>query len=453
MSRPYTGHGLREEGPAARGGRSHVMRTNGTVARARRRHALLTMVQLALISLCQGRCFAGTGLLGFQEITLSMRSVFSSQYPRQRRKWHRWEVSDELPTLFCAREKQHEEQEACIKNDTEEEERAFPFRSICIAEACIVDSPSDFRNQMDFSVITADLATQLSVPMGTDPATDSYRYSHALVVLPYQVGNMENYAVAIQSLSHDIRKSRRRRTVKKPTSQPFFVDFCPPSSSRLGQRFEGQSGTDLLIKAVSPSKSGQGTKGAVVYDLTAGFGQDSLLMLQGGAAHVHMVERDPIVAALLFDGLRRLRLIAANGDSSDLQTQRAIDLSDRLTLEETRDAVEVAKNTLSNPSSVKPDVCYVDPMFPTRTKSAAVKKNMQILHGLLGSQANDGAQNEKATKEELDLLEAAWSLASKRVVVKRPISADYLGGSSEGGLKPSYAIKGSVNRWDVYVKQ
>ena len=34
---------------------------------------------------------------------------------------------------------------------------------------------------------------------------------------------------------------------------------------------------------------------------------------------------------------------------------------------------------------MRPDVCYLDPMFPPRTRSEAVKKDMQILHSLLGS--------------------------------------------------------------------
>jgi 16S rRNA (guanine1516-N2)-methyltransferase len=136
----------------------------------------------------------------------------------------------------------------------------------------------------------------------------------------------------------------------------------------------------------------------------------------------------------------------------DSHKLRAVDLAKRLTLEEISDANQVAKTIISDPSAPRPDVCYVDPMFPTRTKSAAVKKNMQILHGLLGSQVDDGAQNETTERQELDLLQAASSLASRRVVVKRPRLADCLGGNLPNGLKPSYSIIGSINRWDIYVK-
>lgn len=298
---------------------------------------------------------------------------------------------------------------------------------------------------LDFTTIAIELANQLSIPVCSDVDHDSCPYTHALVVVPYHLDKISSYAIAIHDLSNDSKRSRRRRPAKKTNSQPFFVDFCPPISSRLGKRFEGHSGTDLLIKAVSP-------RDQIVYDLTAGLGQDSVLISQGGASRVVMVERDPVVATLLFDALRRVHLIASDGDPVNSHTERAVDLSKRLTLEEVSDAVQVAKAVLSDTSAQRPDVCYVDPMFPARTKSAAVKKNMQILHGLLGSQAKDDKQNESTSEQELDLLQAAWSLATRRVVVKRPVNADCVGGTPPNGLKPSYNIKGSVNRWDIYVK-
>lgn len=321
-------------------------------------------------------------------------------------------------------------------------------RSVCVIGDYDDDALAEFGQDVNFSEIATELACNLDVPVCSNLSSDSSSYTHALVVIPYSFGNVRSYAVAIQELVNSkSKKSRRRRPSKKPTrSKPFFVDFLPPSNSRLGKRFEGQSGTDLLIKATSP-------KDKTVYDLTAGFGQDSLLMAsQGGASRVVMVERDNVVAAILSDALRRLNLIASDGDCMDPQTQqRACDLSERLSLT-SGDAVQVAKTILNDTSAQRPDVCYVDPMFPSRRKSAAVKKNMQILHGLLGSQSNDDLQNDNAIRDEQELLEAALSLACHRVVVKRPISTDYLGGMSQQGIKPSYEIKGSVNRWDVYLK-
>ena len=309
-------------------------------------------------------------------------------------------------------------------------------RSLCV----IAD---DNTKDTDLTEVGSKLARKMNLPSVPNLASVPCSYTHALLVIPYHYGDITDYAVAIQELENNDSgdKSRRRRPSKSKT-KPFFVDFFPPSNSRLGKRFEGQSGTDLLLKAVSLNKCSKS-----VYDLTAGFGQDSILMLQGGASSVTMVERDPVVAALLSDALRRLNLIALNGDAVELQTQqRALDLARRLALEEGGNAVQVAMSIVDDPSAQRPDVCYVDPMFPTRRKTAAVKKNMQILHGLLGSQSKKDLQNEQ---EEQDLLDAALSLARERVVVKRPIHADYLGLTS---IKPSYEIKGSINRWDVYVK-
>jgi 16S rRNA (guanine1516-N2)-methyltransferase len=45
------------------------------------------------------------------------------------------------------------------------------------------------------------------------------------------------------------------------------------------------------------------------------------------------------------------------------------------------------------------------------------------------------------------LWQAAFALASKRVVVKRPGYAEFL-----AGQKPSMSIEGKNNRFDVYVK-
>ena len=72
---------------------------------------------------------------------------------------------------------------------------------------------------------------------------------------------------------------------------------------------------------------------------------------------------------------------------------------------------------------------------------------MQILHALLGSQ--EIVNNEQARlAQEAVLLQRALDLARQRVVVKRPIHAPSLGGENT----PSYQVRGSINRWDVYIK-
>jgi 16S rRNA G966 N2-methylase RsmD len=307
---------------------------------------------------------------------------------------------------------------------------------------CVLQVPGDY------ALVSTDLAAKLSLPLVTPEifADDPSEYTHALSILPYEFGNVRDYTVAIQSCESQEKSSSRKRRASS-MMKPFFVDFCPLPSSRLARRTSGDSGPDLLTKAVAPRKGIDSNSGATVYDLTAGLGQDSLLIANAGAKMVHMVERDPIVAALLEDALRRLRILSDCDDNDD--TRRvATDLSSRLSLE-IDDGRRVLETILTAGKEL-PDIVYLDPMFPVRKKSASVKKNMQVLHSLLESQ--QGAVEDERLVEELELLQAAYQAAKLRVVVKRPTNAEPLGGSLSSGLKPSYQTKGSVNRWDVYVK-
>ena len=83
----------------------------------------------------------------------------------------------------------------------------------------------------------------------------------------------------------------------------------------------------------------------------------------------------------------------------------------------------------------RPEVIYLDPMFPPRQKAALVKKEMQVLHCLL-------QDDQVAT----DLLATALQIASKRVVVKRPLHAPTL-----EGLQPHHIIATTAMRFDVYL--
>ena len=79
-----------------------------------------------------------------------------------------------------------------------------------------------------------------------------------------------------------------------------------------------------------------------------------------------------------------------------------------------------------------PDVIYLDPMFPARQKSAAVKKKFQLLHHLEAPCAN-----------EEELLLAAIAANPRKVIIKRPIKGPLL-----AGIKPSYSISGKAVRYD-----
>ena len=155
-----------------------------------------------------------------------------------------------------------------------------------------------------------------------------------------------------------------------------------------------------------------------VLDATAGLGRDAFVLASLGC-QVTLMERMPVVAALLDDGLERAKL---NAEVSEIaQHMRLVHGS---SIEDMTVADQV-------------DVVYLDPMYPHRDKSAAVKKEMRVFQSLVG--------------EDLDadeLLSPALALAKYRVVVKRPSYAPPLNNQT-----PTTSIKMKKNRFDVYVNK
>lgn len=190
-----------------------------------------------------------------------------------------------------------------------------------------------------------------------------------------------------------------------------LVDFASGAAT-YRRKFGGGKG-EGIAKAVGLGKKPQ----LRVIDATAGLGRDAFVLASLGA-HVTLVERNPAVAALLADGLRRAALDAQTADWLPTRMQ-LVHLS----------ALQ-ALSTLP-----QADVVFLDPMFPPREKSALVKKEMRAFHDVVG--ADDDADA---------LLAPALALATHRVVVKRPGYAGYL-----AGQKPTMSIEGKNNRFDVYV--
>lgn len=156
-----------------------------------------------------------------------------------------------------------------------------------------------------------------------------------------------------------------------------------------------------------------------VVDGTAGLGRDAFVLASLGCT-VTMVERHPVVAALLEDGLRRAYQDAEIGDW----------MRERMRLFHGSSLEALSK------LAQEVDVVYLDPMYPHRDKSALVKKEMRVFQSLVGADLDaDG------------LLAPALALATKRVVVKRPDYAEDL-----DGVKPNTVIETKKNRFDVYVK-
>jgi len=196
---------------------------------------------------------------------------------------------------------------------------------------------------------------------------------------------------------------------------PVRVDFTQGAVDH--RRKQGGGKGQMIAKAVG-LKAGVYPK---VLDLTAGLGRDAFVLASLGCA-VQLVERSPIVFALLEDGLTRARQFAAEQDQelaqilARMQAYRA----------QAADYLQGLADDV--------DVIYLDPMFPERDKTADVKKEMRAFHSLVGRDEDAG-----------DLLSLALQKARYRVVVKRPRRAPFL-----ADLVPSYQLEGKSSRYDIY---
>lgn len=157
-----------------------------------------------------------------------------------------------------------------------------------------------------------------------------------------------------------------------------------------------------------------------VIDATAGWAGDALLMCSQGY-QVTMIEREPIIALMLRDAMRRLsRTVWAETNPVFIPQ-----------------VVEGNAIQLLDKSALPADCVYLDPMFPPkRKKNAAANKNMQLLQWLVG--------------QDLDadrLLETAVSKHYPRVAVKRP---DYAEPLLAHDLAPSTQFSSKLINYDVY---
>lgn len=196
-----------------------------------------------------------------------------------------------------------------------------------------------------------------------------------------------------------------------PSMKPIQVDFL---KGRLAHRCQyGGGKSQLIAKAIGLKNKTHPS----VLDVTAGLGRDAYVLAHLGCA-VSMIERSPIIAALLKDGLERAKL-AGNTIALNLQLIE-------------QDAIHYLH---SLKSTEKPDVIYLDPMFTIQEKSALVKKEMRILRSMVGDDVDAGY-----------LLDVALAVGCKRVVVKRHRLAPCL-----NAVKPDYQLIGKSTRFDVYL--
>ena len=191
---------------------------------------------------------------------------------------------------------------------------------------------------------------------------------------------------------------------------PVYVDFVGGKAAHR-RRFGGGK-NQPLARAV-------GLKGGAtphVLDATAGLGRDAWVLATLGCA-VHLVERSGVVGALLEDGLRRAE-----------QEPEVSSIAARtfLTLGQAADVMRTL------PDAERPDVVYLDPMYP-QGGSALQKKEMRLFRALVGGD-----------EDAAELLDVALTCA-RRVVVKRPRGAQAL-----GNRKPNADVRSKNTRYDLY---
>lgn len=189
--------------------------------------------------------------------------------------------------------------------------------------------------------------------------------------------------------------------------RPLGVEF---SSGKQGFRLTpDRVRHERLIKALGKANDGQPR----ILDATAGLGRDSALIAMAGY-QVVMAERVPVIHALLQDGLCR-------GPGPLMQLMTLLPCGD----------------ALQQPQAGSYHAVYLDPMFPSRDKSAAVKKDLQWLQWLCP---------EPDMADEESMLQRALIASRYRVVVKRPAKAPPLAQKA-----PHHSQPGKTVRFDIYL--
>ncbi len=261
----------------------------------------------------------------------------------------------------------------------------------CSASIPVCGRPTVVPAGPSFQGQAADLARRLDLPLAHTPPANA-----ALVLL-----------VDAQGPGLPIPGSRMR---------PVRVAFFSRRIRRRGQA----TGREAIVRAVGAAKR----RNLCILDATAGLGRDAFILACHGCT-VHLAERNAILAAMLADGIARLK-----------QTEEGQAIARRLHL-----MLGDALDLLARPAAGRPayDCIYLDPLFPERSKSALVKKEMRIVR-LLTSSGGDPAADSQ-------LLAAALAAGSPRVVVKRPRLAPPL-----AGVRPDLQLAGRASRFDIYLR-
>ena len=200
--------------------------------------------------------------------------------------------------------------------------------------------------------------------------------------------------------------------LQSPRLGPVYIDFS--AADMVYRRKSGQN--EPLGRAIGV----KGDKRPRVFDATAGLGRDAFVLADLGCSVTLSEQSAPL--CYLLEQARELALMSANDKVVEAVSRMRV-----LRGDSRQQAVEGF------------DVIYIDPMFPERGKTAAVKKDLATVQAL---HAHSSVAN---APEDL----VVWAMAQpvERVVIKRPVKAPVL-----GTVKPSHSITGKTVRFDVMVK-
>ena len=244
------------------------------------------------------------------------------------------------------------------------------------------------------------------IATSSDQTAEAKKLADALSI-PYLPQETESYPLLLAITPKRIEL----RSTTKPKTNPIYVDFL---SGKLAHRHQYGGGRGQLIARAVGLKS---NKCPSVLDLTAGLGQDAFVLATLGCS-VTMIERSKIIATLLNDGLER-------GNQEAWFAKLQLNLIQA-------DSINYLSQLTQEP---RPEVIYLDPMFPDSSKSALVKKEMRILRQIVGDDP-----------DAKDLLNLARQTATERTVVKRARLAPTLADST-----PDIVYTGKSSRFDVYL--
>ncbi len=231
-------------------------------------------------------------------------------------------------------------------------------------------------------------------------------------------GAAEDVAVALS-------KKVNAPIVKEPGDDlTLLLDSSGLSLVGYGLQYKGDFEDDMLRRVtdgrlqhellVHVAKTKQESPKAI--DATAGMGEDAFLLAASGY-EVTLFERNPVIAALLRDAMRRAK------KNSILK-----EIISRMHLVE-GNSIQL----MSEQSNI--DVIYLDPMFPARQKSGKINKKLQLIQKL-----------EHPCVDEQLLFNAAQSASPQKIIIKRPLKGEYL-----ADLTPHYSVKGKAIRYDCFV--